>query len=109
MFRKTLIATAAAGMLAAGGLVAGTGTAAASGYVSGSIHFGGPGFSLHFGAPGYHHYRQHCKPIVKKVKYWKKGKAHWRNVVVGQNCHHRPPPKVVYPYHPWGPHWGPAW
>jgi hypothetical protein len=109
MFKRTLIATAAAGMLAAGSLVAGSAPAAASGYVSGSIHFGGPGFSLHFGAPGYyhhHHHRHHCKPIVKKVKYWHKGKARWKNVVVGQNCHHRrPPPKVVYPYHPWGPYW----
>jgi hypothetical protein len=103
-------------MIAAGSLVATTGTAAASGpYVSGSVQFGGPGWNLqigNFGQP--HHFPRHCRPIVKTVKYWKWGKPHWRQVVVGYDCHrrmrhHAPPFPGPFPG-PWFPGpWNPGW
>jgi hypothetical protein len=112
MFRRTLIATAAAGLLAAGSLVATTASASASGP---SIHFGGPGWNVQIGTfhPGYrnHYPRQHCRPIVKTVKSWKWGKPHWQQVVVGYDCKRRPgPPR--HPHFP-GPgfpgYGGPGW
>jgi hypothetical protein len=117
MLRKTLIATATAGMLAAGSLVATTATATAHGTsVSGSIQFGGPGWNVQIGTPGFRgHQNRHCRPIVKTVKYWKWGRPHWRQVVVGHDCnrrHHSP----QFPSFPgwggpgWGgPGWGGAW
>ena len=120
MFRKTLIATAAAGMLAAGSLVASTATASAHGTgVSGSIQFGGPGWNVQIGTPGFRGQpQQSCRPIVKTVKYWQWGRPHWRQVVVGYDCHRRGPPRRVpqYPGFPspgfpgWGgPGWGGGW
>jgi hypothetical protein len=113
MFRKTLLATAAAGMLAAGSLVASTATASASGP---SIQFGGPGWNVQIGTPGFRGYpNRYCKPIVKTVKYWQWGRPHWRQVVVGHNCHRRGPPRhqphfpgpyFPGPFFPGGPGWG---
>jgi hypothetical protein len=90
MLKKKLIATAAAGMIAVGSLVATTVGASASSGFSGSFSFGGPGWSLQFGNPGYgRHHNRHCRPIVKTVKFWKWGRPHWRQVVVGYDCHRR--------------------
>ncbi len=111
MLKKKLIAAAAAGMIAAGSLVATTvGASAGNSGFSGSLSFGGPGWSLQFGNFGYgKHHNRHCRPIVKTVKYWKWGRPHWRQVVVGYDCHrrgghHRPP---HFPG-PWGGggYWG---
>lgn len=113
MLRKTLIATAAAGMLAAGSLVASPASAHGTN-VSGSIQFGGPGWNVQIGTPGvYRHANPYCKPIVKTVKYWQWGRPHWRQVVVGYNCRHRQPAPAPFfpgPYFPGpfpgGPGWG---
>ena len=108
MLRKTLIATATASMLAAGSLVATTPTAFAHGTgVSGSIQFGGPGWNVQIGTPGFYgHQNRHCRPIVKTVKYWKWGRPHWRQVVVGHDCKRR---HFNPPHFPGGPGWGPGW
>lgn len=108
MLKRTLIATAAAGMIAAGSLVAGTGSAAASNpYVSGSIQFGGPGWSVQIGNFGHSRHHRSCRPIVKTVKYWKWGKPHWQQVVVGYDCHRRGPRHGGPPFPgPWFPGWG---
>jgi hypothetical protein len=109
MLRKTLLATATAGMLAAGSLVATPASAHGTG-VSASIQFGGPGWNVQIGTPTYHN--PYCKPIVKTVKYWQWGRPYWRQVVVGYNCRkYRPQP--VVPFFPFpgsfpGP-WGGAW
>jgi len=115
MLRKTLIATAAAGMLTAGSLVATPASAHGTG-VSGSIQFGGPGWNVQIGTPGFRGYpNRYCKPIVKTVKYWQWGRPHWRQVVVGHNCHRRGPPRhqphfpgpyFPGPFFPGGPGWG---
>jgi hypothetical protein len=113
MLRKTLIATAAAGMLAAGSLVASPASAHGTG-ASGSIQFGGPGWNVQIGTPGiYGHQNPYCKPIVKTVKYWQWGRPYWRQVVVGYNCRHRRPAPVApffpfpgsFPPGPWGGTW----
>lgn len=100
MFRKTILATAAAGMLAAGSLVAATSTASAGqgyGGPGGTIQFGGPswnlqigGFGFGFGQPFPPQPPKFCKPIVKTVKWWDKWhRPHWSNVVVSYKC--KPP------------------
>ena len=83
MLRKTFIATAVASLVGVGALAATTGTASAA-----SIKFGGPGWGVTIGTPS-HHVRPHlvCKPIFKKVKYWKRGKLHTRFVKIGENCY----------------------
>ncbi len=105
MLRKAMIATAAAAMIGAGALVGTTTAASAGGQVSGSIQFGGPGWNVQIGNFG-HHRQRVCTPIVKTVKYWKWGRPHWRQVVVGYDCHRRGP-------HHGGPHypgpWLPGW
>ena len=111
MLRKTIIATAAAGMLAAGSLVASSATASASGP---GIQFGGPGWNVQIGTPGFHGQpNRYCRPIVKTVKYWKWGRPHWRQVVVGHDCgHRRGPPRHGPGFPGWGgPGWGggPGW
>jgi hypothetical protein len=109
MIRKALIATATAGMLAAGSLAASTLPASASSVgVSGSIQFGGPGWSVQIGNPGFygHHHNRHCRPIVKTVKYWKWGRPHWKQVVVGFDCKRRHHSPQYFPGFPGGPGWG---
>ena len=109
MFRKAIIATAAAGMLAMGGLAASTATAAAAGPSAG-FQVGGPGFNLQFGmGPGQqwggHHHNKSCTPVTQNVKWWDKwGNPRWSKVVVGYNCHPKHGPKP-FPGHggPWGP------
>ena len=87
MMKKTLIATATAGLIAAGAMVATTGTASAAG-----IYFGGPGWSV--GISDGHGWRGHrrphrvCKPVFKTVRWWDRwGRPHFKQVVVGQECH----------------------
>ena len=112
MFNKTILATATAGLIALGALGATTSAASAGGGYggqgSGSMQFGGPGFNLQFGfgnGPRNYHQQKFCKPVVKKVKYWRHGHPHWRVVVVGYKC--------FRPRHndPWnnGPGWGGGW
>lgn len=119
MFRKTILATAAAGMLAAGSLVAATSTASAHGPggPGGSIQFGGPswnlqigGFGFGFGQPFPPQPPKFCKPIVKTVKWWDKWhRPHWSNVVVSYKCK---PPFGGRHHGPWsgpgGPGFGPG-
>ena len=94
MFKKTILATATAGLIALGALGATTSAASAGGGYggqgSGSMQFGGPGFSMQFGFGNQNHNyhpQKFCKPVVKKVKWWdRRGRPHWRVVVVGQKC-----------------------
>ncbi len=104
MLKKTLIATAAAGMIAAGSLVATTVGASAGA----AVQFGGPGWNVQIGNFGHGKHNRHCRPIVKTVKYWKWGRPHWRQVVVGYDCHRRGPPGPPFPG-PWAPGWGWGW
>ncbi len=88
MMKKTLIATATAGLIAAGTMVATTGTASAAG-----MYFGGPGWSVGIGdGEGHgwrrHHARQVCEPVYRTVRWWDHwGRPHVRQVVVDQECH----------------------
>jgi hypothetical protein len=81
--KKTLIATATAGLIAAGAMVGITSTASAA-----SFQFGGPGWSFGM-SDGYHsrHHMRECRPIIKTVS-WRdyRGYPHYKKVVVGQNC-----------------------
>ncbi len=96
MFRKTLLATAAAGMLATGSLVAATSTASAHGpgAPNAAIQFGGPGWNVQIGnwGPGFapqfpQKPPKFCTPVVKNVKWWDKwGRPHWSAVVVSYTC-----------------------
>ncbi|CAN5374676.1 hypothetical protein BH10PSE9_BH10PSE9_20820 [soil metagenome] len=125
MFKKTLIGTAAAALIATGATIATTGTASASG-----ITFSGPNFAIGFGTPGFHPLplppRQVCTPVYKTVQFWKWGKLRTATVQVGQNCYWvgggngnpGPFPPKPYPFAkpgPWawqqGPQWqqGPHW
>ena len=95
MFKRTLLATAAAGFIAASALAITPSAASAhspGGYGPGqpsiAFQFGGPGWSLQFGNPQ-PHFKPHkvCAPVVKKVKWWDNyGYPHWSQVVVGQKC-----------------------
>ncbi|MHA1554390.1 MAG: hypothetical protein ACTSU0_08280 [Alphaproteobacteria bacterium] len=80
MFKKTLLATATAGLIAAGALTVTTGSATAhqTGYNTGNS-----GFSFGYNVKP----RRNCKPIFQRVRLrdrW--GRTHWRRVQVGQNC-----------------------
>lgn len=89
MFKQTILATATAGLIALGAMGATTTAASAAGPGSGSMQFGGPGWSLQFGFGGHQqfHPKKFCAPVVKKVKWWDNwGNPHWSNVVVGQKC-----------------------
>ena len=84
MMKKTLIATATAGLIAAGAMIATTGTASAA-----AVYFGGPGWSFGIGGPGYGPQRPHreCRPVLKTVRWWDNwGRPHFRQVVVGRDC-----------------------
>ena len=85
MMKKTLIATATAGLIAAGAMVGTTSTASAAG-----VYFGGPGWSVGIGGPGFGPQRPHqvCQPVFKSVRWWDRyGRPHIRQVVVRQECH----------------------
>ncbi len=85
MMKKTLIATATAGLIAAGAMVGTTSTASAA-----SIYFGGPGWSVGVGGPGWGPQRLHkvCKPVFKTVRWHDRwGRLHINKVVVRQTCH----------------------
>jgi hypothetical protein len=111
MLKKTLIATATAGMIAAGTLATTT-AASAAGPAHGptpgfGIQFGGPGWSVGIGAPRFHAPpppRPHrvCQPVFKRVSWWHHGHRQWRVIKVGERCH------WVYPgRHHRGPFPGP--
>ena len=103
MMKKTLIATATAGLIAAGAMVATTGTASAA-----SITFGGPGWSVGIGdGPGWRGERPHrvCKPIFKTVRWWDHwGRPHLKRVVVGRDCRWGGPGPWYGPNPGWGYH-----
>ena len=84
MLKKTFIATATAGLIAAGALVGTATSASAAG-----VYFGGPGWSVGIGGPGWGPQRPHqvCKPVFKTVKWWDHwGKPHFKKIVVSQRC-----------------------
>lgn len=82
MLKKTLIATATAGLIAAGSLAASTGAASASGF-----YVGGPNFSFGFNSPSFVP-RPHkvCQPVFRTVQWWKFGRMHTSVVKVGEKC-----------------------
>jgi hypothetical protein len=81
MMKKTLIATATAGLIAVGAMVGTTSTASAAG-----VYFGGPGWSVGIGGPGWGPQRE-CRPIFKTVRWWDRwGRPHFKQVVVGRDC-----------------------
>ena len=76
MMKKTLIATATAGLIAAGAMVGTTSTASAAG-----VYFGGPGWSVGIGdGPGWRGpQRPHrvCEPVFRTVRWWDRwGRPH---------------------------------
>ncbi len=110
MLKKTLIATATAGLIAAGAMAATTTTAAADGF-----YFGGPGWSFGIGNPGWRGYQPHpvCKPIIKTVRAWDRwGRPYVQQVVVGRDCGRDHGPRDGWKQGP-NPGWGygqnPGW
>lgn len=95
MLKKTLLATATAGLIAAGTMT----TASAAPYHSGpGFFFGGPGWGVQVGPvmppPPM------CRPVTKQVKWWDRfGRPHWRTVTV-REC---PPPH--HHHYNYGPGW----
>ena len=84
MLKKTFIATATAGLIAAGALVGTATSASAAG-----VYFGGPGWSVGIGGPGWGPQRPHqvCQPVFKTVKWWDHwGKPHFKKIAVSQRC-----------------------
>ena len=84
MLKNTLIATATAGLIAAGAMVGTTSTASAA-----SVYFGGPGWSVGIGSPGWGGHRPHqvCQPVLGSVRWWDNwGRPHFKTVVVRQEC-----------------------
>ena len=79
MFKRTLLATATAGLIAAGVMVGTSGTASAQGFF-----FGGPGWGIGVGAgPG-----RECRPIFRTERWFDRwGRMHFRRVYAGQDCH----------------------
>ena len=65
--KKTLIATATAGLIAAGAMVGTTSTASAAG-----MYFSGPGWGVGIGGPGWGMQRPHpdCRPVFQTVRWW---------------------------------------
>ena len=82
MLKKTLIATAAAGMIAAGAMVGTASTASAA-----SFYFGAPGFGFRIGHP-YRYGHRVCHPVFR-IRRWfdRYGRPHHRRVIVGRRCH----------------------
>jgi hypothetical protein len=100
MMTKTLLATAAAAVIAAGTMGLATTTAEAG--------YHGPNVVIGFGHPygyGYGYGYGYvpppppvCKPIVKNVVWYDwKGKKHWSKKVVGNTCG-GPVHPYAYPY-----------
>ena len=116
MLKKTLIATATAGMIATGALATTTSASAAPpGPAYGGIQFGGPGWSVGIGFPGYPappRFRPHrvCEPVFKRVIQWQHGHRQWRVIKVGERCRWVYPPvhPVAVPYPGPGPHPAPG-
>lgn len=82
MFKRTLLATATAGMIAAGAMIGTTGTASADG-----VYFGGPGWSV--GINDGHHWRpgRECHPVFRTERWWDRwGRPHFRRVYAGERC-----------------------
>ena len=85
MMKKTLIATATAGLIAAGTMVATTGTASAA-----TVRFGGPGWSVGI-SDGYgwrnDRPRRVCTPVFE-TRRWRDnwGRVHFKRIVVGRDC-----------------------
>ena len=112
MMKKTLIATATAGLIAAGAMVATTGTASAAG-----VYFGGPGWSV--GSNDGHSWRgdrphRECRPVLKTVRWWDNwGHPHFKQVVVGQDCRWDHGPRDGWDHRGPNPGWGygpnPGW
>ena len=105
MFKKTLIATAAAAFLATGSLALTTSTASATYYGGG---YGGYGSSVYIGGNGWQfgwshtpHYvkppvRKVCKNVYKKVKRWTPYYGWvWTVAYAGRKCWYEP---IYYPY-----------
>lgn len=102
MLKKTLLATATAGLIAAGTMTTASAAPYHPSHGSPSIYFG-----FNFG-PSMSPPPPVCRPVYKKVKWWDRyGHAHWRTVKV-RYCP-PPPPPPHYGYHPYGPNWGPGW
>jgi hypothetical protein len=113
MLRKMMIASATAGLIAAGALA--TATAASAGPTAG-VTFGGPGWSvgmnMGYHPPGRPHIRpvRVCEPVFKRIFWWKHGHRHSRLIKVGEKCHWvfpRPDYAGPFPPHPM-PHPGPG-
>jgi hypothetical protein len=104
MLKKTLIATATAGLISVGALVGTAGTASAA-----SITFGGPGWHVGIGnGPnwGGPRPRQVCQPVFKTVRWWDRwGRPHFKRVVVRQECHWVGGPHHGGPKHGPNPGW----
>lgn len=103
MIRNTILATAAAGMLAIGGLAASSVTAAAG--PAGAVQFGGQGWNVQIGTSGGavrsgpigtvggakwqapKPAGKNCRPVTQNVKWWDKwGNQRWSKVVVRYDC-----------------------
>lgn len=91
MLKKTLIASATAGLIALGAL-AGSADSANAGH----RHGHGPGPGYHQGKPAahwtFHRHRvnRFCRPVIKRVMWrdrW--GRPHWTKARVGFRCPHR--------------------
>jgi hypothetical protein len=109
MLKKTLLATATAGMIAAGALATAGSAAAAPhgpyGGPNGGFQFGGPNWTFQFNAGPRHHPKRICKPVFRQVKWWDRyGRPHWKRVAVGRKCF------IVRPHHNRHHNWnGPNW
>ncbi|HZP21093.1 MAG TPA: hypothetical protein VFB16_12900 [Bauldia sp.] len=116
MFRKTLIATAAAAVLSAGAVAATTTAASAGPYGTdygyehpaasgGSFGYRGDDFYFKFGFGDdgwrWHKPRMHkvCGPTYKTVKVWQKYYGWvWKTVYAGEECR-------LVPNHKWDKHY----
>ena len=101
MFRKTLLASAAAALAAAGALALTPASASAGGYsvyagsgMSGSYaHVGSSGWSFGWGFPAYRLLppppptHKVCKPVYKTVSVWQPYYGWvWKTVYAGEKC-----------------------
>ena len=83
MMKKTLIATATAGLIAAGAMVATTGTASAAASISAAP----AGASASATRLRPQRPQRECRPVLKTVRWWDNwGRPHFKQVVVGQDC-----------------------
>lgn len=99
MFRKTLVATAAAALVSAGMLAMSASSASATYYGYGGGHGwrgGGNGIYLNFGYKQHHRYykkfykkqvRHNCRPVYQQVAVWKPHYGWvYKTVYVGKKC-----------------------